>query len=174
MSALLEVEALTRHFPVRRGLLGRADGLVRAVDGVSFTIEPGTTLGLVGESGCGKTTTSKLILGLDRPTSGSIRFQGENVPAFDRAALGRYRRAIQAVFQDPYASLDPRMRVGAIVAEPLVINERLDRAARRTREGAVEAAAKSAARAIGSQLGRQIVRGVLGSLLGGTTSRRRR
>ncbi|HZP36488.1 MAG TPA: oligopeptide/dipeptide ABC transporter ATP-binding protein [Methylomirabilota bacterium] len=133
MSALLEVEALTRHFPVRRGLLGRAHGLVRAVDGVSFTIEAGTTLGLVGESGCGKTTTSKLILGLDRPTSGSIRFRGEDVLAFDRAALGRYRRAIQAVFQDPYASLDPRMRVGAIVAEPLVINERLDRAARRRR-----------------------------------------
>ena len=133
MSALLEVEALTKHFPVRRGLLGRATGLVRAVDGVSFTIDPGTTLGLVGESGCGKTTTSKLVLGLERPTAGAIRFQGENVLALDRAQLRRYRRAVQAVFQDPYASLDPRMRVGTIVAEPLVINERLDRAARRRR-----------------------------------------
>ena len=133
MTALLEVEALTKHFPVRRGFLGRATGLVRAVDGVSFTIDPGTTLGLVGESGCGKTTTSKLVLRLERPTAGAIRFQGENVLALDRARLRRYRRAVQAVFQDPYASLDPRMRVGTIVAEPLVINERLDRAARRRR-----------------------------------------
>jgi oligopeptide/dipeptide ABC transporter ATP-binding protein len=133
VSALLEVEGVSKHFPVRQGLLGRSSGLVRAVDGVSFTIEAGTTFGLVGESGCGKTTTSKLILGLERPTAGAIRFQGENVLALDRAALGRYRRSIQAVFHDPYATLDPRMRVGTIVAEPLVINERLDRSARRRR-----------------------------------------
>jgi oligopeptide/dipeptide ABC transporter ATP-binding protein len=133
VSALLEVEALTKHFPVRRGLLGRAIGLVRAVDSISFTIEVGATLGLVGESGCGKTTTSKLVLGLERPTSGAIRFQGEDVLTLDRAALRRYRRSVQAVFQDPYASLDPRMRVGSIIAEPLVINERMDRAARRRR-----------------------------------------
>ena len=130
MSALLEVEGLTKHFPVRRGLLGRSTGLVRAVDSISFTIEAGTTFGLVGESGCGKTTTSKLVLGLERPTAGAIRFQDEDVLTLDRAGLRRYRRSIQAVFQDPYASLDPRMRVGSIVAEPLVINEPMDRAAR--------------------------------------------
>jgi oligopeptide/dipeptide ABC transporter ATP-binding protein len=133
VSALLEVDALTKHFQVRRGLLGRATGLVRAVDSVSFTIDVGATLGVVGESGCGKTTTSKLVLGLERPTSGAIRFGGEDVLTLDRAGLGRYRRAVQAVFQDPYASLDPRMRVGSIIAEPLVINERLDAATRRRR-----------------------------------------
>jgi oligopeptide/dipeptide ABC transporter ATP-binding protein len=133
VSALLEVEGLTKHFPVRRGLLGRSTGLVRAVDSISFTIEAGTTFGLVGESGCGKTTTSKLVLGLERPTAGAIRFLGEDVLTLDRAAMRRYRRRVQAVFQDPYASLDPRMRVGSIVAEPLVINEPMDRAARRRR-----------------------------------------
>ena len=133
MSALLEVERLTKHFPVRRGLLGRARGLVRAVDSISFTLPPGATLGLVGESGCGKTTTSKLVLGLERPTSGAIRFGGEDVLTLDRPRLRRYRRAVQAVFQDPFASLDPRMRVGSIIAEPLVINEEMDARARRRR-----------------------------------------
>jgi len=125
MSApLVEAEALTKHFPVRRGLLGRAGGAVRAVDSISFTIEAGRTLGLVGESGCGKTTTSRMILNVETPTSGVIRFDGTSLSALDRDGLRRYRRAVQAVFQDPYASLDPRMRVGAIVGEPIVINER--------------------------------------------------
>ncbi len=131
--ALLEVTDLTKHFPVRRGALGWSTALVRAVDAVSFAIRAGSTLGLVGESGCGKTTTSKLILGLERPTSGAIRFDGRDVLALGREGERAYRRAVQAVFQDPYASLDPRMRVAAIVAEPLVINSDLDAAGRRRR-----------------------------------------
>jgi oligopeptide/dipeptide ABC transporter ATP-binding protein len=125
-AALLEADALTKHFPVRRGLLGRSAGVVRAVDSVSFTVEAGKTLGLVGESGCGKTTTSRMILNVETPTSGAIRFDGAPLSGLDREGLRRYRRAVQAVFQDPYASLDPRMRVGSIVGEPLVINERPD------------------------------------------------
>ena len=130
---LLEVSGLTKHFPVRRGTLGWSVGLVRAVDSISFSIDPGATLGLVGESGCGKTTTSKLVLGLERPTAGAIRFQGEDVLAVGAEGRRRYRRALQAVFQDPYASLDPRMRAGSIIAEPLVINERLSAGERRRR-----------------------------------------
>jgi oligopeptide/dipeptide ABC transporter ATP-binding protein len=114
-------------------MLGLSAGLVRAVDSVSFTLEVGATLGLVGESGCGKTTTSKLILGLEPPTAGDIRFAGENILALGAEARGRYRRSVQAVFQDPYVSLDPRMRVGSIIAEPLVINERSGAAGRRHR-----------------------------------------
>jgi oligopeptide transport system ATP-binding protein len=132
---LLEVLGLTKHFPVRAGMLGLSAGRVRAVDSVSFTLEVGATLGLVGESGCGKTTTSKLILGLESPTAGEIRFAGENIRAQGTEERRRYRRAVQAVFQDPYASLDPRMRVGSIIAEPLVINEPSDAAGRRHRVG---------------------------------------
>jgi len=132
--SLLEVSGLTKHFPVRRGMLGLSEGLVRAVDSVSFTLDVGATLGLVGESGCGKTTTSRLILGLEPPTAGEIRFAGEDILAAQKAeARRRYRRSVQAVFQDPYASLDPRMRVGSIIAEPLVINGESDAAGRRHR-----------------------------------------
>ncbi len=132
-TALLEASGLTKHFPVRQGALGWSTGLVRAVDSVSFQIDAGTTLGLVGESGCGKTTTSKLVLGLERPTAGTIRFEGADVSALGAKADRHYRRSVQAVFQDPYASLDPRMRVGSIIAEPLVINERPSAAERRRR-----------------------------------------
>ncbi len=130
---LLSVSNLTKHFTVRRGALGWATGLVRAVDSISLTIDAATTFGLVGESGCGKTTTSRLILGLERPTAGAISFEGRNVLALGREGERIFRRSVQAVFQDPYASLDPRMRVGAIVAEPLVINTDLDAVARRRR-----------------------------------------
>jgi oligopeptide/dipeptide ABC transporter ATP-binding protein len=130
---LLEASGLVKHFSVRRGLLGWSTAVVRAVDSVSFTIQAGTTLGLVGESGCGKTTTSKMVLGLDRPTAGAIRFEGTDVATLDGAARRHYRQSVQAVFQDPYASLDPRMRVGTIIAEPLVINERRGAAERRRR-----------------------------------------
>lgn len=129
---LLAVEALTKHFPVGRGL-ARHRGLVRAVDGVSFAIAPGRTLGVVGESGCGKTTTGKLVLRLERPTAGTIRFLGEDIAALDGEGTRRYRRGVQAVFQDPFASLDPRMRVRTIVAEPLVVNDRVAPAAARRR-----------------------------------------
>ena len=132
-SPMLEVINLTKHFVVRSGALGWSSGVVRAVDSVSFAIPAGATLGLVGESGCGKTTTSKLILALEKPTAGSIRFEGRDVATLGREGERAYRRSVQAVFQDPYASLDPRMRVATIVAEPLVINADLDAAGRRRR-----------------------------------------
>ena len=122
---LLEANNLTKHFPLRRGLFGRDPGAVRAVDGVSFTIEPGRTLGVVGESGCGKSTTAKLVLKLEDPTAGEIRFDGQSLHSLDAEGLRKYRKSVQAVFQDPFASLSPRMRVGSIIAEPLVTNETL-------------------------------------------------
>jgi oligopeptide/dipeptide ABC transporter ATP-binding protein len=122
---LLEAHDLTKHFPLRGGMFSKAVGAVRAVDGVSFTIDPGRTLGVVGESGCGKSTTAKLVLKLEEPTGGEIRFDGQSLGSLDAVGLRRYRKSVQAVFQDPYASLNPRMRVGSIIAEPLVTNETL-------------------------------------------------
>jgi oligopeptide/dipeptide ABC transporter ATP-binding protein len=133
MTTLLEARNLTKHFPLRRGLFGSDPGAVRAVDGVSFAIEAGRTLGVVGESGCGKSTTAKLVLKLEEPTAGEIRFEGRSLQSLDAAGLRQYRRSVQAVFQDPFASLNPRMRVGAIIAEPLVTNEKIDKAKARER-----------------------------------------
>jgi oligopeptide/dipeptide ABC transporter ATP-binding protein len=123
---LLEAQDLAKLFPVKRGLFNKAQEMVRAVDGISFTIPPGRTLGVVGESGCGKTTTAKLVLRLEEPTGGQLRFQGRDLHRLDGAGLREYRRSVQAVFQDPFASLNPRMRVRAIIVEPLVTNETLD------------------------------------------------
>jgi oligopeptide/dipeptide ABC transporter ATP-binding protein len=120
---LLEADGLSKHFRTKRGLFGGDHGLVRAVDEISFAIESGQTLGVVGESGCGKTTTAKLVLGLEEPTSGTIRFDGRDLRTLAGAGRRYYRKSVQAVFQDPYASLSPRMRIGAIIAEPLVTNE---------------------------------------------------
>jgi oligopeptide transport system ATP-binding protein len=119
---LLEVTDLVKHYPVSAGFLGRQVGLVRAVDGVSFTIRRGETLGLVGESGCGKTTTGRCILQLERPTSGSVRFEGQELTTLSPAALRAVRRRIQVIFQDPYSSLNPRMTVSQIVGEPLLVH----------------------------------------------------
>jgi oligopeptide transport system ATP-binding protein len=122
--ALLVVEDLTKHFPVKRGLLiERTFDHVKAVDGVSFEIREGETLGLVGESGSGKSTTGYCILQLIKPTAGSVRFMGQELTELGREDLRRMRREMQIVFQDPYASLDPRMTVGDIVSEPLVVHK---------------------------------------------------
>ncbi|MCZ6695167.1 MAG: ABC transporter ATP-binding protein [Acidobacteria bacterium] len=121
-SPLLEVEDLVKHFPIRRGLFSRVSGHIRAVDGISLTIAPGETLALVGESGSGKTTTGRCILRLLEPTAGRVRFDGTDLLALPPRGMRRMRRRIQVIFQDPYSSLNPRMRVGTIVREPLDVH----------------------------------------------------
>ncbi|MBI2986333.1 MAG: ATP-binding cassette domain-containing protein [Deltaproteobacteria bacterium] len=131
---LLEAVGLKKHFPVTEGLVyQRVVGWIKAVDGIDFTVKHGETFGLVGESGCGKTTTSKLILLLETKTAGTLRFDGADIHGFNSTALKRYRASVQAVFQDPYSSLNPRMRVGDIVGEPLRINNVLSASALKER-----------------------------------------
>ena len=128
MTALLAVRGLKTHFRARDGA-----GIVRAVDGVSFTLDAGSTLGIVGESGCGKSTLARSVLRLIEPSSGEITFDGEDVRALSARRLAALRRHMQIVFQDPYASLDPRQSIGAILAEPLEIHRIGDRASRHAR-----------------------------------------
>jgi oligopeptide transport system ATP-binding protein len=120
---LLEVRGLAMHFPITEGIvLSRKIGEVKAVDGVDFSINRGETLGLVGESGCGKTTTGRCILRLERPTAGQILFDGQDLAHMERKSLTALRRRVQVIFQDPYSSLNPRMKVGDIIAEPIKVH----------------------------------------------------
>jgi oligopeptide/dipeptide ABC transporter ATP-binding protein len=136
-SNLLQVRDLTKHFPVAGGWFGRGRAYLKAVDGVSFAIEEGQTYGLVGESGCGKTTTAKMILLLEEPSRGAIRFGDLDALNLNRDGARLYKSSVQAVFQDPWASLNPRMRVGSIVGEPLEINSPMTQQQVRSRVGEV-------------------------------------
>jgi oligopeptide/dipeptide ABC transporter ATP-binding protein len=126
---LLSVRDLTKHFPIKKGLFSRHVGAVKAVDGVSFDVMPGETLGVVGESGCGKSTTGRCVLRLIEPTSGRVQFDGDDLLALDSRELRRRRRKMQIIFQDPFSSLNPRMSVGAIVREGLTIHKLAEGAA---------------------------------------------
>ena len=126
---VLEARDLKKYFPVVKGILiSKVTGHVKAVDGVSFELTAGETLGIVGESGCGKSTTAKMMLMLEEPTEGSIWFEGQDIAHADKAGRKQYRSSVQAVFQDPWSSLNPRMRVRDLIAEPMIINWNLPKA----------------------------------------------
>src|SRR6266436_5625695 len=133
MTALLEVDNLVKHFVAGRSVFGRPTAFIKAVDGVSFSVDAGKPLALVGESGCGKSTVSRLVLRLIEPDSGQIRFEGRDLLALDANQLRAFRRDAQIIFQDPYASLNPRMTVGQILTEPLALHDLVPPAARRER-----------------------------------------
>ena len=136
MTALLEVEGLKKHFPIHKGFFSRVSGQVYAVDGVSFSIARGETLGLVGESGCGKSTVGRTLLRLMEPTGGTIKMGGQDITQLGTQELLPYRRRMQMIYQDPYASLNPRMTAGEIVGEPMVVH---DDGAPKERKGRVAA-----------------------------------
>jgi peptide/nickel transport system ATP-binding protein len=133
VTALLEVENLVKHFVAGRNLFGRPTAFVKAVDGVSFTVKSGETLALVGESGCGKSTVSRLVLRLIEADSGSVRFEGRDLSSLNAEQLRAFRRSAQIIFQDPYASLNPRMTVSQILTEPLVLHDLVPASRRRAR-----------------------------------------
>jgi oligopeptide/dipeptide ABC transporter ATP-binding protein len=135
--ALIEVCGLKKHFPINKGLFGRSTGTVYAVDGVSFHIDHGETLGLVGESGCGKSTVGRTLLKLMEPTAGRIVLRGEDITGHDQGQMLPYRRQMQMIYQDPYASLNPRMSAGEIVGEPMAIHRAASGGERRDRVAAL-------------------------------------
>ncbi len=131
MSTLLQVRSLTKHFAVKQGAMGRVAGYVRAVDGVDFDLGAGETLAIVGESGCGKSTVGRLVLRLIEPTAGRVLFEGDDLLALDESQMRARRQRLQVIFQDPYASLNPRMTVGRMLAEPLMLHRLAGNDARR-------------------------------------------
>ncbi|MDB5656435.1 MAG: transporter ATP-binding protein, partial [Tardiphaga sp.] len=131
---LLQLDGVTKHYPVKKGMiLQKQIGSVRAVDGISFALMPGETLALVGESGCGKSTTARLAMRLIEPTGGRIRYDGQDITHASKTQLRKLRREVQIVFQDPYASLNPRMTVEELIAEPMLVHDIGDAGSRRDR-----------------------------------------